>query len=239
MELRYCDGGRYDSPAYTRDYSPECALRDDTSGVCTTRYGTRRLADCGLVYCTKNPRCNMILRHVDGECFSLQKLVIRAPPTGYTSPYVHHFSSIDRLLTGRCSVRAGMIFVTMEETDLLSRTNYTVRYESDDECDDGSDDDSYDLRFLESGPGDPANEADIEPYGTPYFPPPRSPRNSNILPRGSAPSSSSLWANVDEQINQSRPPPAELLQPNATFSHKNKKSKCVIDFEPAMYASCV
>jgi hypothetical protein len=46
-----------------------------------------RLADDGLVYCTKNDRCNMILRHVDGECFSLTKLVIRAPPTGYTSPY--------------------------------------------------------------------------------------------------------------------------------------------------------
>jgi len=30
----------------------------------------------------------MILRHVNGECFSLQKLVIRAPSTGYTSPYV-------------------------------------------------------------------------------------------------------------------------------------------------------
>ena len=35
MELRYCDGGRYDSsPAYTRDYSPECALRDDSTGAC-------------------------------------------------------------------------------------------------------------------------------------------------------------------------------------------------------------
>jgi hypothetical protein len=47
-----------------------------------------RPTDDGLVYCTKNDRCNMILRHVDGECFSLTKLVIRAPPTGYTSPYV-------------------------------------------------------------------------------------------------------------------------------------------------------
>jgi hypothetical protein len=33
MELRYCDGGRYDGPQYTRDYSPECALRDDSSGA--------------------------------------------------------------------------------------------------------------------------------------------------------------------------------------------------------------
>ncbi|KAA8901717.1 hypothetical protein FN846DRAFT_111428 [Sphaerosporella brunnea] len=200
MELRYCDGGRYDGPAYTRDYSPECALRDDSS-----------------VYCTKNARCNMILRHVDGECFSLTKLVIRAPRTGYTSP-----------------VRAGMLFVTMEETDLLSRTNYTVRYESDEGCDDSTDEESYDLRFLESDPGDPANETDIEPYGTSYLPPPRNPGNPNTLPRGGAPSSSALWANVDEQINQSRPPPAELLQPNATFSHKDKKSTCVIDFETAI-----
>jgi hypothetical protein len=128
-----------------------------------------------------------------------------------------------------------MIFVTMEETDLLHRTSYTVRYETDDD-DDSSDEDSYDLRFLESDIGDPANETDIEPYGAApsYFPPPRNPRNPNTLPMGGAPSSSALWANLDEQINQSRPPPAELLRPNATFSHKNKRSKCVIKFEPAM-----
>jgi hypothetical protein len=127
-----------------------------------------------------------------------------------------------------------MIFVTMEETDLLSRTNYTVRYETDGDYD-SSDDESYDLTF-ESDPGDPANETDIEPYGAapPYLPPPRNPHNPNTLPRGSAPSSSALWANLDEQINQSRPPPAELLRPNASFCHRKKKSKCVINFEPAM-----
>ena len=52
-----------------------------------------------------------------------------------------------------------MIFVTMDETDLLSRTNYTVRYEMDDDCDDSSDDESYDLRFLESDSSDPADSS--------------------------------------------------------------------------------
>jgi hypothetical protein len=33
MELRFCDGGRHEGSSQTRDYSPECALRDDSSGT--------------------------------------------------------------------------------------------------------------------------------------------------------------------------------------------------------------
>jgi hypothetical protein len=131
-----------------------------------------------------------------------------------------------------------MIFITMDETDLLCRTNYTVRYEMDDACDDSSDDESYDLRFLESDSGD-LNDTDSELR--PVFPPAlRSPRNPNAVPRGDggAPSSSPLWTNVEDQINQSRPPPAGLLQPHATFSHKDRTPNYVINFEPAMYDHC-
>ena len=130
-----------------------------------------------------------------------------------------------------------MIFVTMDETDLLSRTNYTVRYEMDDECDDSSDDESYDLRFLESDSSDPTDNSPAS-----FFP--GHPRNPSALQReaasGAAPSASPLWTNYEDQINQSRPPPAELLQPHATFSHKAKGPDCpnyVIHFNPAMYVN--
>ncbi|KAI5790172.1 hypothetical protein EDC01DRAFT_657865 [Geopyxis carbonaria] len=203
MELRYCDGGRYDDGRfYSTQFSPECALRDDST-----------------VYCTGNPRCNMILRHVDGQCFSLQKLVIRAPPAGYTSP-----------------VRAGMIFVTMEETDLLSRTDYTVHYESDDEENNESSDEdgAIDFRLLDSD-CEPGQE-DTEP--TDRYTPilhrglGASAGASRIRPRTSIGPSSSTSASWDDHI--SRPPPVELLEPNATFNHKDRRTKCVINFEPAI-----
>lgn len=136
-----------------------------------------------------------------------------------------------------------MIFVTMEDADLLHRTSYTVRYETDDdECDDSSDDESY---VLGPDPSGPSNEADTEPY-SPVIPiawGSQFHRGAGQLPpRGtgttaSPPSASPLWVNLDEQINQSRPPPAQLLDPNAIFSHKDRKSKCVINFEPAMYVN--
>jgi len=210
LELRYCDGGRYDQGGgyYTSDYSPECALRDDST-----------------VYCTKAPSCNMILRHVNGQCFSLQKLVIRAPPNGYTSP-----------------VRAGMIFVTMDETDLLSKTDYNVRYErSDDEDDDTSEDEDADFRLLET---DPCEVEATDTRRSIFVPAPHRTSEGMVGPSrlnpstGSATlpgssSSSALWANLDEQFSRP-PPPVELLEPNATFSHKDRRTKCVINFEPAI-----
>lgn len=200
MELRYCDGGRFEGMHYpATEYSPEYALRDDSS-----------------VYCTKNSRCNMILRHVDGYCFSLQKLIIRAPPVGFTSP-----------------VRAGMIFVTMDETDLLSRTSHTMRYESEG---DDSDEEDFDFRLFDPEPCELNDDAPTEQAAASLLPSSlrRSLLDPLAPPRSVPPSSSSLWANLDEQINQSRPPPAEPLEPNATFRHKDDRKKCVINFEPAI-----
>lgn len=131
--------------------------------------------------------------------------------------------------------------MTMEDADLLHRTSYTVHYESDDDEGDASSDDEF---FLGRGPWDPTIEPDSEPYspvnsvtwGSQYF------RGAHLPPRDtgtltSPPSASPLWENLDEQINQSRPPPAQLLEPNAIFNHKVRKSKCVINFEPAMYVN--
>jgi len=200
MELRYCDGGRYDSrhhlhPYSRNSYTPERALVDDDS-----------------VYCTKNPHCNMILRHVDGHCFSLQQLVIRAPMVNFTSP-----------------VKAGMIFVTMEETDLLSRTSYYSFHDvQDGDGDDGSDSDSGEFRL--SRP-DPCEEAEVDLSTPPHF---LTDSESVGTPRRDAPSSSSLWTNLSEHINLSRPPPPVQLVPQAIFRHKEKKAQWTIDFEPAI-----
>ncbi|KAI5783789.1 hypothetical protein FPQ18DRAFT_355474 [Pyronema domesticum] len=101
MELRHCDGGRYEGGVGYRDYSPECALRNDES-----------------VYCTKNKTCNMILRHRDNACFSITKIIIRAPNIGYNAP-----------------VRAGMVFIVMNDTDLLAKTDYSFKYDANPESD--------------------------------------------------------------------------------------------------------
>lgn len=75
MEIASCDGGRYE---VTGESSwPENVLTNDSS-----------------VYCTKSDRCNLILRHRGETPFCLNKLVIRAPKTGYDAPSVffHMFS---------------------------------------------------------------------------------------------------------------------------------------------------
>lgn len=165
----------------------------------------------------------MILKHVDGECFSLQKLVIRAPAAGYTSPYVVSCQSCLRFLT-TVRVRAGMIFVSMDNDndELLKRTNYTVHYESEDnQCEDTSDDESFDFNFLES----------INDLGEPSF------EEDHTSTRRTSSSVSMPWSNQDDQPRPPPPPPVDILEPNATFSHKDRKSKCVINFEPAMYAA--
>lgn len=71
-------------------------------------------------------KINMILHQKNGQCFTLEKLVIRTPSRNYNTP-----------------VRAGMVFVTMEDTDLLSRTNYTIRYEAEDSEEDVDEDSPY------------------------------------------------------------------------------------------------
>ncbi|KAF4783269.1 hypothetical protein HER10_EVM0008059 [Colletotrichum scovillei] len=70
------------------------------------------LKDDKTVYCTQSNRCNIILRHQGGTAFSLKELVIKAPASNYSSP-----------------VREGMIFVSMNQDELLRRTaEYEIQY---------------------------------------------------------------------------------------------------------------
>ena len=69
MEIVSCDGGIYQE--HGGDYSAENVLRSDNT-----------------VYCTKSNRCNLVLRHQGATVFSLKELVIKAPHSGYTAPYV-------------------------------------------------------------------------------------------------------------------------------------------------------
>ncbi len=70
------------------------------------------LQDDSSVYCTKGDRCNIVLRHQKGTPFSLRKLVIKAPKNGFDAP-----------------IQEGMIFVSSDDNDLLSRTaQYQIQY---------------------------------------------------------------------------------------------------------------
>ncbi|KAL8997465.1 MAG: hypothetical protein Q9169_003245 [Polycauliona sp. 2 TL-2023] len=63
------------------------------------------------VYCTQTSQCNLVLRHQGGAPFCLQKLVIKAPVNGFTAP-----------------MQEGMVFVTMENEDLVRRASrYVLR----------------------------------------------------------------------------------------------------------------
>lgn len=94
MEIVSCDGGIYSDDSHI--YSAENILKNDAS-----------------VYCTKGPRCNIVLRHQGSTSFTLKELVIKAPRHNFSSP-----------------VREGMVFVSMNSDDLLARTaGYQIRYE--------------------------------------------------------------------------------------------------------------
>lgn len=94
MEIVSCDGGIYSDDGQT--YAAENILKNDAT-----------------VYCTKGPRCNIVLRHQGSTVFTLKELVIKAPRTNYTSP-----------------VQEGMIFISMNQDDLLSRTaQYKIQYQ--------------------------------------------------------------------------------------------------------------
>ncbi|KAL9128662.1 MAG: hypothetical protein Q9217_002690 [Psora testacea] len=105
MEIHDCDGGLHAEAAQQgQQYWPQNLLRNDKS-----------------VYCTEKSQCNIILRHIGETCFTLKKLVIKAPERGFTAP-----------------IQEGMIFVSMDAEDLRSRTSqYRLR--------------SYSLHNLESG----------------------------------------------------------------------------------------
>lgn len=73
MEIASCDGGTFDPDG---DSSfPDNVLRNDQS-----------------VYCTKSDRCNIVLQHRGEAPFCLKKIVIKAPRTGFDSPYVNGVS---------------------------------------------------------------------------------------------------------------------------------------------------
>jgi len=98
LEIVSCDGGEYtdpQAPHMTLNSWPQNVLQDDCS-----------------VYCTKSNRCNMLFKHVGGMPFTLTKIVVKAPRSGYDAP-----------------IQEGMIFVSMDDENLLGRTSqYEIRY---------------------------------------------------------------------------------------------------------------
>ncbi len=112
MELVSCDGGIYSEETTTK-YAAENILKNDHT-----------------VYCTEGPRCNIILRHQGATVFTLKELVIKAPRSNFTSPYVnlgHFLASHANVHTSR--VQAGMVFVSMTSDHLLNRTaQYQIQY---------------------------------------------------------------------------------------------------------------
>ena len=74
MEIASCDGGTYEPDGESS--FPDNILRNDAS-----------------VYCTKSDRCNLLLKHAGEAPFCLKRIVIKAPETGYDSPYVFIKSS--------------------------------------------------------------------------------------------------------------------------------------------------
>ncbi|KAL8723457.1 MAG: hypothetical protein Q9225_000288 [Loekoesia sp. 1 TL-2023] len=92
MEIVFCDGGLHE---YGKEkYRPENVLRNDLS-----------------VYCTRSSKCDLVLRHEGGAPFCLQKLVIKAPETGFTAP-----------------IQEGIVFVAMDlEGLILKASRYTIR----------------------------------------------------------------------------------------------------------------
>lgn len=67
------------------------------------------------VYCIQGTKCNIVLRHQGETAFCLKKLIIKAPESGlFTAP-----------------IQEGMVFVSMEQKDLLARTSvYRLREDS-------------------------------------------------------------------------------------------------------------
>ncbi|KAL8944430.1 MAG: hypothetical protein Q9216_000481 [Gyalolechia sp. 2 TL-2023] len=92
MEIVFCDGGLHE---YGKDkYRPENVLRNDLS-----------------VYCTRSSKCDLVLRHEGGAPFCLQKIIVKAPETGFTAP-----------------IQEGMVFVAMDlEGLILKASRYNIR----------------------------------------------------------------------------------------------------------------
>lgn len=109
MEIKMCDGGTYDDSDGENSW-PESILRNDSA-----------------VYCTKSDRCNLILKHRGDAPFSLSKIDIKAPKSGYNAPYVPsqaltHSRNSFRFTDRSLRVQEGMVFVSMAYDDVLART---------------------------------------------------------------------------------------------------------------------
>jgi hypothetical protein len=95
LEILSCDGGEYSDPHVPTNSFPQNVLQDD-----------------GSVYCTKSNRCNMLLKHASGMPFTLTKMVVKAPRSGYDAP-----------------IQEGMVFVALDDQDLLEKTaRYEIHY---------------------------------------------------------------------------------------------------------------
>ena len=81
MKILSCDGGYHqENGSQGRSYGQENILVNDKS-----------------VYCTYKNRCNIILCHqgAPGEsAFTVRKIIIKAPPRGFTSPYVTYYLAL-------------------------------------------------------------------------------------------------------------------------------------------------
>ena len=70
MQVASCDGGTCKTlTIHEQQYGPENILRNDRS-----------------VYCTSQGQCNIVLQHPGGINFSLTKIIVRAPKSGFNAP---------------------------------------------------------------------------------------------------------------------------------------------------------
>ncbi|KAJ8109874.1 hypothetical protein OPT61_g7137 [Boeremia exigua] len=97
MEVVSCDGGQIKRDNPMKMYNVENVLKNDKS-----------------VYCSESSKCNLLLRHIGDAPFALEKVVIRAPDRGFTSP-----------------VQEGLVFVAMSAEELMSGTStYRLQHRS-------------------------------------------------------------------------------------------------------------
>ena len=73
MRIEQCTGGWINDADSTlhMSYPPDNMLRNDKS-----------------VYCSRSDKCDLLFRHVGMKCFSLTKIMIKTPETGFTAPFV-------------------------------------------------------------------------------------------------------------------------------------------------------
>lgn len=131
-----------------------------------------------------------------------------------------------------------MIFVTMDDDNLIARTNYSIRYEDYSDGDGENSDDEVEHRQGTRPPqADPCDTGQEDRESQPLI-------ESSIIPgvlyrgrtannlRNTDAGPSRIEATPDAASSATQIP---LLEPHATFFNRDRKNKCVINFEPAMY----